>query len=46
MVTILTSVSLPLELFHKIDQKRGKIPRSRYCRKLIEIGLEKIEVEN
>ena len=38
MVKILTSISIPLKLFTEIDNKRGNIPRSKFCLKLIEAG--------
>ena len=43
MTAILVSVAVPLELYKKIDQKRGTIPRSRFCKKLIEDGLNREE---
>ena len=45
MTAILISVAVPLELYKKIDQKRGTVPRSRFCMRLIEAGLNKEELK-
>ncbi len=34
------SISIDAELANEIDEKRGLIPRSAFCEKLLEIGLE------
>ena len=35
-MTIKLGITLPRSIIHKIDQRRGDIPRSRYIRRAIE----------
>jgi len=44
MPKITASVSIPLELFQEIDDKRGQVSRSSFCLNLIETGLKKKEI--
>lgn len=45
MVSIITSIALPLDLFEEIDSRRGKVSRSKYCLNLMQIGLDKVRKE-
>lgn len=40
MTTVNVSISIPRDLLHDIDKKRGDVPRSKYCRNLILKALE------
>ena len=42
MVSTLVTISVPLELFREIDEKRGQVSSS-FCLKLIETGLKNKE---
>ncbi len=46
MVTTLVSVSVPLTLYKVIEQKRHSTPRSRFCLKLLELGLKQYEEDS
>jgi metal-responsive CopG/Arc/MetJ family transcriptional regulator len=41
MVSVITSISLPLDLLAKIDSARGNMSRSKFCHCMIEKGLER-----
>jgi len=43
MVSVITSISMPLEMFNKIDLSRGNISRSKFCLKLISEGIQILE---
>lgn len=40
MPAILTSVSIPLEIYNEVNRLKGQNSRSRFCLKLIELGLK------
>ena len=40
------TISLPLNLWGKIDEKKGDVSRSRYISKLLVDGLSKLEKQN
>lgn len=46
MVTTLVSVSVPLEMYKTIEQNRRTTPRSRFCLKLLELGLKQFKEES
>gem|GEM_PF-4024720 len=46
MVSVITSISIPLSLLNEIDESRGRVSRSKFCLGLIQQGLKQSREEN